>query len=171
MTSKADFHTDDLLTCGFEKLYQAGVRNLFLDLDNTLESPFQKEPTERVKTIGERARSAGLNLAVVSNNSHPEKVQKFAQAVGARWWLCSARKPSSKRLKKLIEREGLNPGECALAGDQLLTDRPCALGANILFVLVEPVSRKDAVQTRLNRLLEKPFRRRWKKRNLLGEKI
>lgn len=168
---RTDFHTDDLVTADFERLYSRGVRLLLLDLDNTLEDPRSKYPTERSKAVRERAEAAGLKLGVVSNSVHADRTLEFASFLGAEVVVTRAQKPLPWKLREAVQASGFQPGEICLAGDQLLTDRPAAKWSKILFMLVEPVTPRDQVQTRVNRFIERPFRKRWRRKGLLGEKI
>ncbi len=170
MRPKVDFHTADLAKADLTVLARAGIRHLLLDIDNTLAEPGQPAGP-RVGIIAEHARAAGLSLGVVTNSASAQRAADFARALGTDVFIHLAGKPFPFKLNRLIRRMGYQRSECALAGDQLQTDRRCARWAKIYFVLVEPLSPSDALITRLNRLIEAPKRRRWARKGLLGTRI
>ncbi len=171
MKDRTDFHCDDLLGADYGLLYRAGIRYLFFDIDNTLVPPQTESPTERVRRIGVQAREAGLTLGILTNSRNIQRGEAFQKALGAKWLITEAFKPAPGALRAVIEAKKLDPRAVCLAGDQLITDRLCAKWNKIFFVLVKPVVDYDQAATRLNRLLERPFRRSWERRGLLGLKI
>ncbi|MFA6620360.1 MAG: YqeG family HAD IIIA-type phosphatase [Bacilli bacterium] len=134
-----------------------GMKNLLLDLDNTLAPYHEKEPSEKTKAWIEELKKAGLHLYIASNNTSA-RVTRYAALLGVEA-LSGLLKPFSFRLKKILKKEGFIPKETVLIGDQLMTDIPAASGAKIRSILVEPLDKaREPWVTRWNRLFEKKKR-------------
>lgn len=136
-----------------------GMKNLLLDLDNTLAPYHQKEPDETTKAWAMKLKKAGIHLYIASNNTSA-RVTHYASLLGVKA-LSGLLKPFSFRLKHILKQEGFVAAETVLIGDQLMTDIPAANGAKIRSILVEPIDReREPWVTRWNRLFEKKKRQR-----------
>ena len=142
-----------------------GVKVLFLDLDNTLDSYKAKTPQERTINLVNNLKEKGIEPVIISNNK-PHRVCGYADALGVSY-LASARKPFSKKIKAELAKRELKPEEVMLVGDQLMTDVLAARGAKIRVVLTEKVVKEDQWTTHINRLMDRPIRRYHRKRNNL----
>ena len=142
-----------------------GVKVLFLDLDNTLDSYKAKVPQERTINLVNNLKEKGIEPVIISNNK-PHRVCGYADALGVSF-LASARKPFSKKIKAELAKRNLKPEEVMLVGDQLMTDVLAARGAKIRVVLTEKVVKEDQWTTHINRLMDRPIRRYHRKRNNL----
>ena len=142
-----------------------GVKVLFLDLDNTLDSYKAKAPQERTINLVNNLKEKGIEPVIISNNK-PHRVCGYANALGVSF-LASARKPFSKKIKAELAKRELKPEEVMLVGDQLMTDVLAARGAKIRVVLTEKVVKEDQWTTHINRLMDRPIRRYHRKRNNL----
>lgn len=168
MKNKAYCHCLSLGCLDLDALRDQGIRWLLLDLDNTLDSPYSKSPSRSVFDFGKSCRNAGIKVAIISNNMHFERAYSYAQAVGATFFLCRALKPFKRRVARVMREQGVYSDETLFCGDQLLTDRKVAKKLGIRFCLVNPVDQSELMCSRFNRALEKPLRKRWLKRGLLG---
>jgi HAD superfamily phosphatase (TIGR01668 family) len=137
---------------------EQGMKNLLLDLDNTLAPYHEKEPSEQTKLWVASLQKAGLHLYIASNNTS-HRVAHYASLLGLKA-LSGLLKPFSFRLKKILKKEGFVKAETVLIGDQLMTDIPAANGAAIRSILVEPLDpAREPWVTRWNRFFEKKKRR------------
>ena len=72
----------------------------------------------------------------------------------------SACKPYTRKLRKLLKDYGFAENEVAIIGDQLMTDIKVGNKVGITTILVNPVSEKDFILTKIHRFSE---RRKMKK--------
>ena len=142
-----------------------GVKTLFIDLDNTLDSYKAKEPKERTLEYIKGLKKFGITPVIISNNK-AHRVCGYADKLGIEY-LPSARKPFSKKIKIELARRVLKPEEVMLVGDQMMTDVLAAKGAHIRVVLTEKVVKEDQWTTHINRIFDRPIRRYHRKRNNL----
>jgi len=147
---------DEIPASFYQKI---GVKNLLLDLDNTLVPYHQSEPSEAVKTVVKSLQQAGLHLYIASNNTS-SRVSHCASLLGI-GSLSGLLKPFSFRLRHILRKENFRAEETILIGDQLMTDIPAANGAKIRSILVEPINpSNEPWVTRWNRFFEKRKRAR-----------
>ena len=144
-----------------------GVKTLFIDLDNTLDSYKARTPNEKSINLINNIKETGVTPVIISNN-RPERVCGYADGLGIEF-LASARKPFSKRIKKELARRGLKNDEVMLVGDQMMTDVIAAHGAKIRVVLTEKVVKEDQWTTHINRIFDRPIRRYHRKRGNLKD--
>ena len=144
-----------------------GVKNLLIDLDNTLDSYRLFVPSERAVILLKRLQYEGLNLYILSNN-HGPRVASYATKMNLPY-LHSARKPFAFKVKKVLSENKFLPSETMLVGDQLMTDVLCAKKAKIRVLLTEKIVTEDQWTTVVNRWFDRPIRRHLKKKGLLKE--
>ena len=143
------------------------IHFIFTDLDNTLDSFKQKEPTEKVITLKEKLLENNIELIIISNNKGP-RVSKYSNSLGVRY-LSKAGKPFPFKIRKYMRTNKIKPEEVIMVGDQLMTDIKSGNGAHIKTLLTEPIVDEDQWQTRFNRMFDKPVRKRLKKKKLLND--
>ena len=148
----------------YEKL---GIKYVFADLDNTLDSYKQATPLERAKNLKRDLERNGIELIIVSNNTG-SRVQKYSKELGVRHF-SSLAKPFSFKIKKIMKRANIKPESVVMIGDQIVTDISCANGAKIKSVLTEKLVPEDQPTTRFNRLFDNPLRKKLRKKNLLRD--
>lgn len=148
----------------FEKL---GIKYIFADLDNTLDSYKQATPLDRAKKFKADLEKLGIELIIVSNNTGA-RVQKYSKELGVRHF-SSLAKPFSFKLKKIMKRANIKPEEVVMVGDQTVTDISSANGAKIKSILTDKLVPEDQPTTRFNRLFDKPLRKKLQKKNLLKD--
>ena len=144
-----------------------GVKTLFIDLDNTLDSYKAKVPQEKTINYVNSIKEIGITPVIISNN-RAERVGGYASALGVEC-LASARKPFSKRIKAELVKRNLKNDEVMLVGDQMMTDVLAARGAKIRVVLTEKVVKEDQWTTHVNRIFDRPIRRYHRKRGNLKD--
>ena len=158
-------HASSIYEIDPEFFKRNGVKTLFIDLDNTLDSYKARTPLDKTINYVNSLKEIGLTPVIISNN-RPERVSGYADALGIEY-LASARKPFSKRIKKELARRGLKPEDVMLVGDQMMTDVQAARGAKIRVVLTEKVVKEDQWTTHINRIFDCPIRRYHRKRGNL----
>lgn len=141
-----------------QALRAAGVRGVILDLDNTLIAWGAGAPSAEVLAWVSGLAAHAL-VACILSNGFSARVAKAGALLGVPV-VATAGKPGPWGFRRAMAVMGTAPRETALVGDQLFTD---VLGGNLLglyTVLVEPLSTREFVTTRVVRRIERFFRRR-----------
>ena len=128
---------------------------LICDIDNTLVTYDDPEPTEQAGAWLKEMLSSGIRIAFVSNNK-PARVELFNRGVGAPAY-GDAGKPKRKYLDIVMSEMGKTPEECAVLGDQLFTDVFSGKRVGTKAYLVPPIKDKKTLLFRFKRALEKPI--------------
>ena len=137
-----------------ELLRRRGIELLMLDFDNTIVPYTRDEPTEEMKQWVETLQASDIKLCIVSN-SHKNRVKVFSAAYGLDC-ITHSRKPFSKGIRQCLEKYGLPPEKCALAGDQIFTDNLGANCAGLTSILVKPIH-NHTIWLKLRHVAEMPF--------------
>lgn len=160
---KPDEIADSIYHVELYKLKEKGIKAIIVDLDNTLvpwrSSEVQDELVQWIETV----RSAGLQIAIVSNNTSA-RVEGMSSQLGV-IALSGAVKPRRRAFRNIAEQFKLKPHEIAVVGDQLFTD---VLGGNrtgMYTILVTPMSKHEFIGTKAVRYFEKFFLNRLKKKS------
>ena len=137
-----------------QMLKEQGVRLLMLDFDNTIVPYTTNVPTPEMEKWLKEMQDTDIRICVVSNSKR-DRVRVFC----SRWGIdciTHAKKPFGSGIRACMEKYGLAPCECALAGDQIFTD---TLGANLagaMPILVKPINNHN-IWLKLRHIAEKPF--------------
>lgn len=163
-----DYLTPDYMFATFAEVTPAflqsiGVRCLLIDIDNTLAPYEEPDPDERILGWFKALEEHGIRTALVSNN-HTPRVERFNKPLGLIAYPNSG-KPSRKTLERAMRELGATHAETAMLGDQLLTD--CFAGKHIGLrsIIVPPIKDKTNLFFRSKRFLERPFIRKYAKKN------
>ena len=131
-----------------------GIRLLMLDFDNTIVPYTTSQPTPQMEAWLQQLCRSDIQLCVVSN-SKKDRVKVFCSRYGIDC-ITHAYKPSTKGIRRCLARYGIEPGQAALAGDQIFTD---TLGANLAGVkplLVSAINNHN-IWLKLRHVAELPF--------------
>lgn len=162
------FIAKDIYSIPLSFYFEHGYKIILTDLDNTLANYKTKLPDERTIALINTLKKEGFDVYIASNNTN-KRVSDFASACGVES-IHGMKKPFSHGLVRFIKEKGFNPKEVIYIGEQIYTDVLCANGAGVDVVLTEPITKKDAPWTRINRLREKKARKIiWE--NNLSERI
>ncbi len=143
-------------------LTSQGIRALVLDIDNTLVTYDDPEPTPPVLAWFGAMKEAGIALSFVSNNER-ERVERFNRPLGF-YAHGKSGKPFGKYIRRAMEHMASDPASTALIGDQLLTDVAAGKKAGLkLSLLVPPIKDKTTLFFRAKRKLEMPYIRKYYK--------
>jgi len=137
-------------------LKRHGIKFLILDLDNTIAAYNEHVLAFDVSQWIVDVKKSGIELFVISNSTRKKRVMAFVEAVGV-GHIMRAGKPSPKSVLRALEISGFNPGEAALAGDQILTDTLAANRAGVVSIIVQPRCLSN-IFLALRYYMEKPFR-------------
>ena len=158
-------HANSIYEIDPEFFKKHGVKTLFIDLDNTLDSYKAFHPKENAFTYIKRLQDHGIRPVVVSNNKG-KRVSSYAGGLHIDY-VWGAMKPFPFKLKAEMEKRGLKPEDVMLVGDQMMTDVLAAKNAHIRVVLTEKIVKEDQFTTHINRLFDRPIRKYHRKRGNL----
>lgn len=163
---KVNFHLPSIYELDLDFLARLERRVVLIDLDNTLEAYNVLVPAARTHQLMQELQERGLTPIVISNN-RAARVKPYCAQLRVKY-LCSARKPSARRIARYLKEMGVRGDETVVIGDQLLTDARLARRLQAIMILTEPISAKEQWTTRFNRLVDRPLRRRYRRLNMLG---
>lgn len=135
------------------------ITALISDIDNTLVTYDDPEPTEEVLSWICSLEAAGVKLAFVSNNEEA-RVLRFNSSLGFPAYPKSG-KPGTKCIFAAMAKLGADAARTASLGDQLFTDVCGAKRAGLRMILVPPIKDKKTPFFRFKRALEYPFMKRY----------
>ena len=165
-TLVSDYHCDSIYKLDIDNLVEANIKLAFIDLDNTLAQYDLLTPEKRTYELLDKFRDKGIEVIVISNN-RLKRVQGYVSKLNVQF-LSSVGKPHKRKLNKFIISNCIDKTNAIIIGDQLLTDGLLSKHLDMKFILVDPVSKKDNFVTRINRIIERPLRKKYKKENRLG---
>ncbi len=145
-----------------EFLKSIGISVLLSDIDNTLAPYEMPMPDERIKEWASSLEENGIKLALISNNDR-ERVELFNSELKLKA-IADAHKPGVKILKRLCSELGADSRNCAVLGDQLLTDALAGRRLGVRVIIVPPIKDKKSLFFRFKRWLERPVMKRYIKK-------
>ena len=158
-----DFVFDKYSDVTVDFLKEHNIKAILSDVDNTL-SPYEHAtPNEGVCAWIDTLNESGIKIALVSNNNY-DRLNKYNESIKLVAF-ADAKKPSRKCYFKAAEALGVDIGECAVLGDQLLTDCWSARRVKIPCIIVPPINDKRDLFHKFKRMIEKPFMAAYFKRN------
>ena len=150
-----DDYQPDIYCYDAQYLLARGKRYLMCDIDNTLVTYDDPEPTERLLLWLAELADAGITVGFISNNT-AERVERFNRSLGYRAYP-DAHKPLTGAMKQFLAEIGCKKEEVAHVGDQIFTDVCMAHACGITALLLPPIKDKKTFFFRFKRVLEKPF--------------
>ena len=167
MSFKVFAHAINIYDIDIEFFLKCGVKTLMMDLDNTLDSYRLFHPTDKARELVKKIIDAGINPVIISNN-RGKRVSSYANDLNVPF-IWSARKPFAGKILKYIKEHNLNKDEVMFVGDQLITDVIAANRAKIRIVLTEKLVKEDQWTTHINRIFDRPIRKRMRKKGKLPD--
>lgn len=136
-------------------LLERGIRGVMLDLDNTLVPWRCQDLSPGVIAWVERMREAGLAGCIVTNASNVDRVRPVAEMLDLPW-VTAAYKPFTGGLHRGMRLLGTTCDTTAMIGDLITMDILGGRRLGLFTVLVDPMSSREALATRL---LQRPLER------------
>lgn len=152
---------DSTYSIDYKKYYNMGFRGVIFDIDNTL-VPHGVDADERAIKLFSQLREIGFDVCLLSNNKK-HRVERFNKDVKANY-IFKAQKPYSRNYYQAATMMKISIKSVLCIGDQLFTDIYGGNLAGIYTILVNPINKKEEIQIRLKRFLEKPILMAYKKR-------
>ncbi len=143
-------------------LKSKGIKGVIMDLDNTLVPPHTKRPTQTALDWLSKCEREGMQVYLVSNNNLV-RVREFCEGTTLKY-IHRGGKPLPFGITKARKLMGISRSECALIGDQILTDVLGARLAGIYSIMVRPLVAEDGYFFRMKRKFEKLILKRYRKR-------
>ncbi len=156
-----DYYYKTIEDIPYNTLYAQGYRLILTDLDNTLISYLEKEPTEALLEWKKKVEEMGFEIILVSN-SRKDRVEHFANLLQLPF-VKFAKKPLLFGMKKAIKlaSKPYEKNEILEIGDQLMTDVFASKRFGILTILVKAIDKKtEILPTKINRKFEAFFLKR-----------
>lgn len=119
-------------------LQQHQLKGLLLDVDETL-VPFREASTTPEVLHWFEEINAHAAVWLISNNVNEGRIRRIADYLSVPY-LCSAGKPSRRKLRQAVASMDLPPAQVAMVGDRLFTDVLAGNRLGLFTVLVEPMT-------------------------------
>ena len=146
---------DSLTDVTVPMLRERGIELLMLDFDNTIVPYTTNEPTAEMEAwLRAMASDDRIKICVVSNSKR-DRVKIFCAKYGIDC-ITHAAKPFHRGIRACLVKYGMNPEQCALAGDQIYTDTLGARSAGLQAILVKAIDNHN-FWLKARHVLEKPF--------------
>lgn len=136
-------------------LKEHGIKNLLLDVDNTLTTHDNPQPTEGIEEWIKLMQENGIGMVIISNNNK-ERVEPFAARLGLPFSSMSC-KPLPIGYIKGLKLLGGTRKNTAMVGDQIFTD---VMGANLMgmpALMVLAILAEEGAGFKFKRKIEKGF--------------
>lgn len=159
-----DIYQKSVYTIDYQKLIDKGIKCLLFDLDNTLISSKVKKPNKKVIDLINELKEKGFNIIIFSN-AHYSRVKDFAVSLDLKYYSFAC-KPLSITFNRVLEDYKYTVCEVAIIGDQLLTDIIGGNKVGITTILINPISKKDGLFTKINRVFERHIMKKLRNANL-----
>lgn len=148
-----DEYVSSIYHIDLARLWDAGMRGLVTDLDNTLVAWGTQQAPQKLVAWLDHARAIGFRVCILSNN-HETRVSQFANELGIPA-LSRARKPRSASYLKAMTMIEVQPAQTVMIGDQLFTDIWGGNRLGVYTILVSPVPGRQHRGTVVIRRIEK----------------
>jgi len=136
----------------YDKLWNENKKYLIFDIDNTItkvdDITIDKETIKLFKTLKEK----DFNILLMSNNSE-KRVIPISEKLNVPY-LANAKKPNKEAFDKVLSTFDCLKENVVMIGDQMLSDIVGANEYGIYSILVDPVSKKNNIQTGMAKLLQ-----------------
>lgn len=135
---RPDYNFDNIFQITPQFLEKLGIKALVADLDNTIADYDTPVPTSEIIEWFDGLHSAGIKIAIVSNNGK-ERVERFCRDLDVAEYYWKSGKPRSKTILRAIEKLGCDRINVAMLGDKLSTDVLGARFSRILMIKVRSI--------------------------------
>lgn len=153
----------DVYSINYELLKEKGIKYLFFDMDNTLIDNTTTEPSKELLKLLNKLKKMDFKIIIISN-ALPRRLHKFISHIEVLEAIYFAAKPLKKNYIKLMNKYNIKDKEIACIGDQIYTDIKGANNMNLLSILVDPISPKEHIITKINRIKERKIYKHYLKR-------
>lgn len=132
-----------------------GLSGLLVDLDNTLVGWHAMDIPDDIAKHVATLRNDGFQLCITSNTYNFNRLRTIAGEFGIHYYDGNAGKPGTRGLLAGLSQMGIRAESAAMVGDQLFTDIRAGSRAGVKTILVNPLTSRDFIGTKLvSRTLE-----------------
>lgn len=132
-----------------------GLRGLLVDLDNTLVGWHAMDIPDDIAAHVAALRLDGIELCITSNTYNFNRLRTIAGQLGIHFYDGNAGKPGTRGLLAGLVQMRIDSKHAAMVGDQLFTDIRAGYRAGVKTILVNPLTTRDFIGTKLvSRTLE-----------------
>lgn len=149
---KPNIYTKDIFSINYDKLKSNNINTLLFDIDNTIAPTKEKEPNEKTIKLINKLKKQGFKIFIISN-ALKRRALRFGNSLDLKTYYFSA-KPLKRQYLRIIKENHLNKKNIAAIGDQIYTDIKGANNIDITSILVDPISKKESIITKINRIKE-----------------
>ena len=149
---KPNIYTKDIFSINYDKLKSNNINTLLFDIDNTIATTKEKEPNEKTIKLINKLKKQGFKIFIISN-ALKRRALRFGNSLDLKTYYFSA-KPLKRQYLRIIKENNLNKKNIAAIGDQIYTDIKGANNMDITSILVDPISKKESIITKINRIKE-----------------
>lgn len=161
---RPDIYQKSIYDINYQKLKNNGIRCLIFDLDNTIAPIDIEVPDKRLLEFFLYLEDLGFKTIILSNASK-KRVTPFKEKCNIDSAFKS-KKPWKGKYLKILNMYPYKDIEIACIGDQLLTDIYGANRMGFTSILVNPISKKEYLVTKINRRIEKIILKNFQKRGI-----
>jgi hypothetical protein len=154
-----DFYYESVFQIPYDELWKKNIRGLIFDIDNTLTSFGEKQPSAKVSALLTKLGRMGFRICLVTNNTN-KRLGHFNEKMKLPG-IANAIKPLTRGLKFAMKTMGTKPAHTVMIGDQLLSDVWAGKNAKVTTILVKPLSEKDFFLVRWKRVIERIILRKF----------
>lgn len=147
------FYCKDVTKITIDILRENNIKGLILDVDNTL-IDYNRNMDEKVKIWVDDLKAQNIKFCIVSNTNKHDKVKKVSEDLDIPYFYF-AKKPLKGGFLKAKKQLNLENESIAVVGDQIMTDIIGANRCKMFPILVDPISEKDIIITKVKRPIEK----------------
>lgn len=106
----------------YQKLWDADIRFLFFDIDDTIADLLEKDPSKEAMTLFADLKARGFEVWLLSN-TWDNRVSNFAKKSGLEErYIALAKKPLTTHFTEMQERCGFEKSQMAYIGNSLMDD-------------------------------------------------
>lgn len=163
MKLKPDIYKKDIYNINYDKLKKIGIKYLFFDLDNTIMSYQDNEPSKKAIEFFKELKKKDF-ICFLFSNSHSKRLMRVKDILNIDVYY-SSMKPLKKNYKKVLKK--YKKEECAFIGDQIMTDVIGAKRNNLFIIFVDRINDKEPIYTKFWRFFEGFILRHYNKKNIL----
>ena len=159
-----DIYIKSIYYIDYEKLKDRGIKCILFDLDNTIAPLSLKKPNKKIKDLFKKLKELGFKLIIFSN-SGKTRLKPFKDELEVDCAF-SCKKPSRNKFDLILKEYKFEISEIVIVGDNIITD---ILGGNkvgITTILVNPISAKEKLTTKICRIYEKKIINKLSKKEL-----
>lgn len=143
-----------------------GIKAVVSDLDQTLASSYSITPDEKVFAFRDSLKEESFRLLVISNNPS-NRVKEYCETLQVPF-ISNARKYRKGKILRFLIEEGLQVKDCVFIGDQIYTDAVYVSKLKGRMILVDPLTTKDNLITRISRKKQEKIKQKLLLQNKLG---